>query len=96
MKKVAKICDFGWSSFYRNQMKKTFCGTLDYLSPEMLGNNEYDSSVDVWSIGVLTYELLTGQAPYKKQLNDWKRKGGKNMIKSNWNIVYPPQITTVA
>lgn len=47
-------------------MKKTFCGTLEYISPEMMENSEYDSSVDIWSIGVLTYELLIGSAPYKK------------------------------
>lgn len=46
-------------------MKTTFCGTLDYLSPEMKDRGIYDNSVDVWSIGVLTFELLTGNPPYK-------------------------------
>ena len=47
-------------------MKTTFCGTLDYLSPEMKQGEQYDNSVDIWSLGVLTFELLVGSAPYKK------------------------------
>lgn len=30
-----KLCDFGWAAMFDNEMKKTFCGTLDYVSPEM-------------------------------------------------------------
>ena len=41
-------------------MKTTFCGTLDYLSPEMKDIGKYTFTVDSWSIGVLTYELFTG------------------------------------
>ena len=63
---VIKLCDFGWSSFYSNEMKTTFCGTLDYLSPEMKEKGQYDNSVDIWSLGVLTYELLIGKAPFQK------------------------------
>ena len=58
-------------------MKRTFCGTLDYLSPEMKDKGEYDSSVDIWSLGVLTYELLLGESPCKKQLSNWRNKGFK-------------------
>lgn len=47
-------------------MKTTFCGTLDYLSPEMKEKGQYDNSVDIWSLGVLTYELLIGKAPFQK------------------------------
>lgn len=45
-------------------MRKTFCGTLDYVSPEMVQGKEYDFSVDVWSVGILTYELIMGSAPF--------------------------------
>jgi serine/threonine protein kinase len=46
-------------------MKRTFCGTLDYVSPEMKDKGSYNLSVDLWSIGILTFELLAGFAPYK-------------------------------
>ena len=35
--------------------RNTFCGTLDYVSPEIVMGNEYDKMVDVWSVGVLCY-----------------------------------------
>ncbi|CAG8816365.1 2300_t:CDS:1, partial [Racocetra persica] len=38
---------------------KTFCGTLDYLPPEMVEGKEYDEKINIWSLGVLCYELLT-------------------------------------
>ncbi|CAG8792895.1 25394_t:CDS:2, partial [Dentiscutata erythropus] len=45
---------------------KTFCGTLDYLLPEMIEGKEHDEKIDLWSLGVLCYELLTGTAPFEK------------------------------
>ena len=35
MQGTVKLCDFGWASTFENHMKTTFCGTLDYVSPEM-------------------------------------------------------------
>lgn len=44
----------------------SFCGTIEYMSPELIkgGNEGHDFSVDWWSVGVLTYELLTGASPF--------------------------------
>lgn len=44
-------------------MRETYCGTLDYQSPEMLINQDYGKSTDVWSVGILAYELLVGSVP---------------------------------
>lgn len=64
-----KISDFGWSVHAPNNRRNTMCGTLDYLPPEMLkpGNQEnyYSSKVDLWSLGVLMYEFLVGEAPFE-------------------------------
>ena len=60
-----KLCDFGWSAEVNNNKRITFCGTLDYMAPEMLNNVPHDNTLDIWCIGVLLYELLHGFAPFK-------------------------------
>ncbi len=44
--------------------RTTFCGTLDYIAPEMVRGCAYDEMVDNWTVGVLSYELLVGVAPF--------------------------------
>ncbi len=52
---TAKLCDFGWARVFDSRMKTTFCGTLDYVSPEMKDKGEYSLNIDIWSLGVLTF-----------------------------------------
>jgi serine/threonine protein kinase len=59
-----KIADFGWSAHTLSMKRQTRCGTMDYLSPEMLESKHYDHSVDIWAVGVLCYEFLTGITPW--------------------------------
>lgn len=60
---MAKLCDFGWATICNNR-RKTYCGTFDYVAPEILEGKEYDWCVDLWCLGVLTYELLMGKVPF--------------------------------
>lgn len=45
--------------------RKTLCGTLDYLPPEMVEGKEHNEKVDHWALGVLTYEFLCGVPPFE-------------------------------
>lgn len=59
-----KICDLGWVVEGVNEIHHTFCGTYEYMAPEMIFDREYDYKIDVWALGVLIYELLHGFAPF--------------------------------
>ncbi|XP_057575673.1 aurora kinase C isoform X3 [Hippopotamus amphibius kiboko] len=60
-----KIADFGWSVHTPSLRRRTMCGTLDYLPPEMIEGRTYNEKVDLWCIGVLCYELLVGNPPFE-------------------------------
>ncbi|XP_055450396.1 aurora kinase B isoform X1 [Psammomys obesus] len=60
-----KIADFGWSVHAPSLRRKTMCGTLDYLPPEMIEGRMHNEMVDLWCIGVLCYELMVGNPPFE-------------------------------
>ena len=64
---VLKLADFGWSIHAPSKQRKTFCGTLDYLPPEMVESNLHDNNVDLWCLGVLIYEFCCGSPPFESR-----------------------------
>ena len=61
-----KIADFGWSVHAPSNRRATLCGTLDYLPPEMVEGKPHGGAVDLWALGVLTYEFLEGVPPFEE------------------------------
>ena len=60
-----KLCDFGWAKVLTMETRQTFCGTMEYMAPEIVGSEKYDFGVDTWSLGILLYELIMGHSPFR-------------------------------
>lgn len=86
-----KLADFGWSVHAPSSRRKTMCGTLDYLPPEMVKSAEYNEKVDNWCLGILCYEFLVGKPPFESADN-------KTTFKKIVSVAvhYPPVIPSGA
>jgi len=88
-----KIADFGLSKvFAGGQQLETSCGTPDYAAPEvLLGEKAYDNSVDLWSVGVITYVLLCGYPPFyatsQPALFEKIIKANYNFPNPEWSVI---------
>uniref|UniRef100_H2RKX0 Protein kinase C n=1 Tax=Takifugu rubripes TaxID=31033 RepID=H2RKX0_TAKRU len=67
-----KLADFGMckEGILNGVTTTTFCGTPDYIAPEILQELDYGPSVDWWALGVLMYEMMAGQPPFEADNED--------------------------
>ena len=72
-----KIADFGWAVHAPKMRRTSGCGTTVYLAPELASmasqKAPYDSSVDIWALGILLFEFLTGAVPFEAEEHDAER-----------------------
>lgn len=83
-----KLADFGWSAHTNSNKRKTMCGTLDYLPPEMVDGQSYDDSIDQWCLGILCYEFLVGRPPFEADGTEGTYANIRNL-----NVVYPKYLS---
>ena len=84
------LADFGWSNFKNDgDVRKTFCGTPEYIAPEMLRKEGHDHRIDIWSVGVLMFELLSGYSPFCAKTNQ-DLYANIRKLKINWPADMPP------
>ena len=84
-----KLLDFGLGKMVGpNELCEEFFGTLSYVSPEVLQSKPYNKSVDLWSIGVITYLLVSGFLPFDDENSE------KEIARQTINdpVPYPPSI----
>jgi len=85
-----KIADFGFAKILgASQLTETICGSPIYMAPEVLSGQKYTSTADLWSYGVILYEMLVGQTPFSSVKNCFELKEAHNKIKM---IELPPYI----
>lgn len=62
-----KLSDFGFAKIFDDEekMTKTICGSPIYMAPEIIKYNSYSNKSDLWSLGVILYEIIIGKTPYK-------------------------------
>lgn len=85
-----KLVDFGFAKKLKDgETTKTFCGTPDYVAPELILIKGHDKSADYWSLGILMFELLTGEPPFADEPDSDSIKIYNRVLKGIGVVEFP-------
>ena len=88
-----KIADFGLSKVIWNEETKTPCGTVGYTAPEIVKDERYSKSVDMWALGCVLYTLLCGFPPFYDEsinvLTEKVARGYYTFLSPWWDDISP-------
>lgn len=87
-----KLTDFGFASFYNPKKGlDEVLGSPLYMAPEIINRQKYDSKVDIWSVGVIAYILLSGRPPFmaksKEAIFQQVKENQLDFEHANWKVV---------
>lgn len=106
---VVKLADFGWAADVANPPKAKnssqrhrkdedemtiLAGTTEYMAPEMIKGEKYNQQIDIWALGVVMFELLTGDIPFNKKFKKNKKLFRRTI--THGTIKYPSFLTPQA
>ena len=78
----AKLADFGSSTQHCPESGEQLCGTAEYLAPEVIEQQRYDEKIDIWSVGVLVYEMLLGRTPFAQMIQTNKFQDQHELVRA--------------
>ncbi len=93
-----KLGDFGWSNYQEDVARNTFCGTPEYLAPEMISGKGHTEKLDIWCLGILMFEVLSGRTPFLPR-NATSQTEAEKQLQSNiiaGKILFPSDYPAIA